>query len=224
MTKIFFLFLTILNLSSTLIYPQYEYDFGTTKIDIERNHTFSLFINGELNKNILYFLGEEEYYKIKYYLIDDAKYDSYCNLDYITILGFYNDSLFSIIRSTKELPKDIETNVQCQNSTFFDTDSTPMTLLVMKSSPYTGGNIFGEAGFVVINNYQDKYIVELISYGIHFLKPSHKQFTFISLSKTVLDALEPKLIVHSDNRKHISPFELFVYSLHDTFEKYQNPF
>jgi len=210
--------------SNIVLHAQQLFPFGTLKSEIQKHHNLSDLRIDILNENIKKYYGIKTFNKINFYILDNLKKDKICDLEFFYFLGFYNDSLFAIISSTDELPANFELkNEKCINSKFFESDSIQSMTLVRKTSATTGGNIFGEAGTVIQNAYEDKYVIELISTGMSVFSPSHIQYAFITLSKKVIDKLNKNLKVHPDYKKHIKPSDIFTYSMYENFDNLQKP-
>jgi len=203
--------LFIINIQSK---AQETFKFGELKSNIEKDHKLvELTIDG-LNNNIKKFYGEKYLQSLKFYILDDLQKETICDLKFYELLGFYNDSLFAIIKSTDELPSDYKLkNENCLQSKFFGTDSIQSISMVRKTSINTGGNIFGEAGMILKNKYTNKYVAELVSTGMSFSAPSHKQYAFIITSRKIVDDLFNKISKKIITTDKITPLDIFIFSL-----------
>lgn len=210
---LFVLFLTI-TLQAQQIFP-----FGTTKSEIEKNHTLSELHIDILDKNIKTFYSNKDSKEIDFFVFDDLKKEKICNLNFFYFLGFYKDSLFAIIASTDELPANFKLkNKNCLNNHFFLSDSIQSISFVRKTSLTTGGNIFGEAGSIIKSSDENRYIVELISNGMSVFSPSHQQYAFIILSKNIIDKLNSNIKFHNGYKLKIKSSEIFETSLYDSID------
>ena len=210
------LFIVCLNVT---LHAQLIFPFGTSKSKIERNHTLSKLHIDILEKNISLFYSDNDAKKIDFFILDNLKKENICGLDFYYFLGFYKDSLFAIFASTEELPAEFELkNEKCLNKHFFISDSNSTIEFVRKSSPTSGGNIFGEAGAIIKSTNKDKYIVELISNGMSVFSPSHQQYAFIILSKKIIDKLNTNVKIYKGNKLKINSSDLFTTPLYEHFD------
>lgn len=211
-------------LFNVVISAQQIFPFETSKTEIQKEHKLSEIRIEILNKNIKMFYGNDNFENINFYILDDLKKNTICELQFFYFLGFYKDSLFSIISSTDELSANFELkDEKCLNSEFFNSDSIQTMYFARKSSTTSGGNIFGEAGTVIQNSYENKYVVELISTGMSVFSPSHKQYAFIILSRNIVDRLNKNLKIHPDYKEEINPSDMFSTSMYENFEMLQKP-
>ena len=210
------LFVLLLNVISE---AQQIFTIGNSKSKIEKNHILSKLHIDILENNISIFYSDSDAKNINFFILDNLKKENICGLNFYYFLGFYKDSLFAIFASTEELPAEFELkNEKCLNKHFYISDSNSTIEFVRKSSPTSGGNIFGEAGTIIKSTNKDKYIVALISNGMSVFSPSHQQYAFIILSKKIIDKLNANVKIYKGHKLKINSSDLFTTPLYEHFD------
>ncbi len=206
---------------------QFDYQFSTTKSEIEKKHRLTQFTVEHLDKNILKFFGQKRSKNFEFYVSDYEKMTEICSFQFNTYLGFYNDTLFMVIRSTDELSTNIEKeDPECLDAALINSDNAldyKIRYSRLDRETRLGGNIFGEACSTIKYQFTDKYIYDMNSTGHSVFSKSHNQFIYFIIDRTLTDRFYNIYKVHPENHQHLNPADLFVFTLFDTFDLLQKP-
>ena len=203
----------------------YEFQWKTTKAEIEKVHHLDVFEIGPLQENLDKYLTKSEGSKFVLYIVDNMKYRNFCDIELFSVMGFYSDSLVFYFLATEEMPysKDNLDN-KCLQRSIFGEDSINKWKPIFKTYS-KDGDIFWEGGYCGVGETENEYLVSLTSLGQKGISnPEHLQFANFFFDRDFLDEiLQKKMRIHADHKLKLHPTSLFVEYLVDDYKSLQQP-
>jgi len=202
--------LVIITSASTLGKP-YNFAWKTSIEEVQKIHRLDAFEIEGLQENLRKFLGKTESPKFQFYVVDEMKKQTYCDVGMFSAMGFYKDSLLFYFVATEEMPysKENKTGDCLQLTLFGRKDSLLLWKPIFKATS-KDGDIFGEGGAYGFGHVGDDYVVELMSLGI-ISQPKHLQYTMFFFDKSFLDdVMQNRMKIHKDQKQVLHPVMLPV--------------
>ena len=203
---------------ATAAAQQVEYEWKTTVADVEKDHKLDLLTIPGLLMNLQTFLGDEETSLYSVYALDNMKQQEICEVDLLTVMGFYRDSLAFVVRATEELPYTEDgAQGECLISTIFGEGTSLLWRPIFKSAPMDG-DIFWEGGSCAYGEGENEYLTMLNSTGT-ITDPQHCQYALFRFDRALLDdVLQNRMRIHPDYKERLHPTALFVEYIADEFD------